>query len=492
MKLAQLFSVFPQLKWGDAAQNEVVELTQDSRRVKPGVVFVAVNGTSSDGHKFIPEVVEKGALALVVESEVAIPKSYKGAIVKVANSREALDRLAARFYGEPAQNLFCVAVTGTNGKTSTTYMVEAILNKAGFKCGVLGTIDHHFLDHVWESQLTTPDPLTMQRRLKEFLALGAGAAAFEVSSHALSQHRADSLDLDVGIFTNFTRDHLDYHKTMEEYFSAKERLFTDVLARTRKNATAILNFDDPQVQKTQVSERVSTWWFGQGECDFKFRILKQDLNGTLFHLTTPRGNAEIHLGCPGLHNVYNAVGAIAACCAKGVALETAATAMHEFHGAPGRLERVENSKGLNIFVDYAHTDDALISVLRGINELRGGGNAKIITVFGCGGDRDKGKRPLMLKAALKGSDKVIITSDNPRTENPQDIINDIVQGSSDEDTRRISIEPDRKRAIALALQSAREGDVILIAGKGHENYQIVGTEKLPFSDVQTAKELLKG
>lgn len=491
MKLAQLFSVFPQLKWGDSANLDIQDLTQDSRRVKPGSVFVAIRGTASDGHRFLPQVVAQGAIGLVVESEEGIPRDFKGAVVCVRNTRQALDLLAARFYGDPSKDLFCVGVTGTNGKTSTTYMIEAIMNEAGLPCGVIGTIDHHFHKRSWESSLTTPDSLTLQRRMMEFKALGARAAAFEISSHALDQRRADSLELNVGLFTNFTRDHLDYHKSMEEYFAAKERLFTELLANSGKNTTAILNADDPAIQNIRVSERANVWWFGQSPCDFKFSVLKKDLQGTLFHLTTPRGNVEVHLSSPGLHNVYNAVGAIASACAAGLALETAAAAMHKFFGAPGRLQRVENSRGLFIFVDYAHTDDALRSVLKGLNDLRGTGKNKILTLFGCGGDRDKGKRPLMARAALEGSDRVIVTSDNPRTEDPGAIIRDITASLSMADKKRVEVEVDRKKAIALALQTAAEGDVILIAGKGHENYQIIGSEKLPFSDVEITKELLQ-
>jgi len=490
MKLAQLLSLFPQLRLGETAHFEVTEITQDSRKAGEGAVFVAIRGTSADGHLFLHQVAKAGALALVVEDDTSIPADYKGAIVKVPSTRQALDQLAMRFFGNPADQLFCVGVTGTNGKTTITYMVEKILNHFGWPTGVIGTIDHHLLQYKWGSQLTTPDPLTLHRRLKEFTALGARAAAFEVSSHALDQSRVDSLPFSVGIFTNFTRDHLDYHHSMEKYFAAKERLFNELLGKSRETAVAVLNADDPWIRNTKVREGVTTWWYGQGEADFSFRVLKQDLNGSLFHLSSPRGNAEVHLPCTGEHNIYNAVAAIAAALAAGCSLHTAGEALATFYGAPGRLEKVANNKGLHIFVDYAHTDDALRTVLRALQKLKGPSSSRLITVFGCGGDRDRGKRPLMGRAAAEFSDVLVITSDNPRSEDPLQIIAEIKTGVPAEWRGSLLIEPDRKKALALALQTAREGDVILVAGKGHEDYQLVGGQRLSFSDVKVLTELL--
>jgi len=495
MKLAQLLSLFPQLQWGDAAGEDVLEVTQDSRAVKPGSVFVAIRGTSGDGHQHLADAAGKGAIALVVEDASAIPKDYKGAIVKAASTRQALDLLAQRYFGEPAKELFCVGVTGTNGKTTITYMVEAIFKKFGWRTGVMGTIDHHLADKKWPSALTTPDSLTLQRRLKEFVSLGARAAAFEVSSHALDQHRADSLPFAAAIFTNFTRDHLDYHHTMEAYFKAKERLFSELLGRHKGVNVAVLNADDAMIRNVRVREGVTTWWYGMGAeapADFLIRPLKQDLEGTLFHLGTPRGNVEIHLPCTGLHNVYNATAATAAALAAGVSLTTVQQALSEFRGAPGRLERVHNKRGLNIFVDYAHTDDALATVLKALTEVRAqaASRGKIITVFGCGGDRDRGKRPLMARAAAKFSDALVITSDNPRTEDPLGIIAEIQSGVPPGWQGPLTVEPDRRKALSAALQMCAEGDVILIAGKGHEDYQIIGDQKFSFSDSKVMAELL--
>jgi UDP-N-acetylmuramoyl-L-alanyl-D-glutamate--2,6-diaminopimelate ligase len=488
MKVSQLLSVFPQLRWGESATLEVTDLTQDSRAVKKGAVFVAVRGTHSDGHEYLKQAADQGAVALIVEDEAKLPGGYNGAVAKVQSTRQALDELADRFFGSPSEKLFCVGVTGTNGKTTVTYMLEAILTHFGWPTGVIGTIDHHLGTHRWPSGLTTPDPLTLHRRLKEFVALGAQAAAFEVSSHALHQTRVDSLPFAVAIFTNFTRDHLDYHHTMENYFAEKQKLFAHLLGRHPTTAVAVLNGDDAAIRSVRVKEGATVWWFGAGNADFAFRVLKQDLTGSLFHLSTPRGNCEIQLAVPGLHNIYNAVAAVAASVAAGVSLATAGEALARFNGAPGRLQRVRNSRGLHIFVDYAHTDDALRTVLRALSDLRPSG--RLITVFGCGGDRDKGKRPLMAKAAAELSDVLIITSDNPRSEDPLRILADIECGIPEGWKGEWRREPDRRKALALSLQTAKEGDVILVAGKGHEDYQIIGREKLSFSDSQVLSELL--
>lgn len=491
MKLAQLLSVFPQLRWGEYSEHEVAAVTQDSRKVNSGTVFVAVRGNAGDGHDFLAQAAQAKALALIVEDDKKIPADYKGAVVKVASSRRALDLLAQKFFGNPSENLFCVGVTGTNGKTTVTYMVEKILNHFGWPTGVIGTIDHHLQGKSWPSALTTPDPVTLQQRLREFVEHGARAVAFEVSSHALDQSRVESLKFAVGIFTNFTRDHLDYHQTMENYFAAKERLFSELLGRDPKTAVAVLNVDDPWIAKTQVKEGVTTWGYGQTDTDFSFRILKQDLNGSLFSLSTPRGNTEVRLPCTGTHNVYNAVAAMAAAMAAGCSLQTAGEALSTFYGAPGRLQKVPNKKGLHIFVDYAHTDDALRTVLRALNELTKETKARIITVFGCGGDRDAGKRPLMAKAAAEYSNVVLITSDNPRSEDPLKIIEQIQSGIPAGFSGQVLVESDRKKALSLALQTARDGDVILVAGKGHEDYQLIGNQKLSFSDVKVVGELLE-
>lgn len=477
---------------GETANQAVYSLTTDSRQIPQGAVFIALRGSAIDSHQFLPEVCSQNALGLVVESEENIPASFKGAVLKVRSTRAALHDLAAKFYGFPSKELFCVGVTGTNGKTSFTYMIEQIFADFGWPTGVMGTINHHLQEHVWPSSLTTPDAITLQQRLREFVVRGAHAAAFEVSSHALDQSRADGIDFDVAVFTNLTRDHLDYHQTMDNYFQAKQKLFAELLAHSKKPSVfAIVNQDDEWGQKLQVADRATRWGYGQGPCELQFQIRKQTFEHIVFELTTPRGKATVQLPMVGLHNVYNATASLGVALAADVSLEKAADSIRNFTGVPGRLERVINNKNIHVFVDYAHTDDALKSVLQALNQVRiqQQPKPKIITVFGCGGDRDKGKRPLMTQAALTGSDQVILTSDNPRTEDPQQIIKDALQGTTQRNN--IHIEVDRKKAIAEAISRAQAGDVILIAGKGHEDYQIIGTEKFPFSDVAVAKELLK-
>lgn len=492
MKVAQLFSHYPQFKMGSLPDQDIHSLTTDSRNIAKGAVFIAVRGSAMDSHQFLPEVCSQGVRAVVVESEDNIPSSFQGAVLKVKSTRAALHELASKFYSFPSSELFCVGVTGTNGKTSLTYMIEKIFNDFGWPTGVMGTIDHHLQEHVWPSSLTTPDAITLQQRLREFIVRGAQATTFEVSSHALDQSRADGIDFDAAVFTNLTRDHLDYHQTMEQYFQAKQKLFLDLLARSKKKSVfAIVNQDDEWGRKLQIADRAKVWGYGQSPCELQFHIREQSFRNIIFDLKTPRGNTVIELPMVGLHNVFNATASMGVALAADVSVQAATQSLKEFTGVPGRLERVSNSKNIHVFVDYAHTDDALKSVLNALNHVRLQQNPspKIITVFGCGGDRDKGKRPLMAQAAMAGSDHVILTSDNPRTEDPQQIIKDALQGVVQRNN--IHIEADRKKAIAEAISMARSGDVVLIAGKGHEDYQIIGTEKFPFSDVLVAKEFLK-
>lgn len=493
MKLSQLLTIYPKLRWGEFPHTEVKGLTQDSRKAEAGWVFVAIRGTQLDGHQFIPQVCDKKVAAVVVEDDANVPENYKGAVVVVKDSRTALDKLAVHLYGHPSEKLFCVGVTGTNGKTSITYMIEAVLNQYGWATGVMGTINHHLGSRIWETDLTTPDAITLQKRLSEFCALKAQAMAAEVSSIALTQNRADSLAFDVAIFTNLTRDHLDFHGTMEEYFFAKEKLFNELLARSSKAPVwAILNGDDSYSSKFKVADRAQVWTYGQNPShDFSFSIKEQNFTGTSFTLRTSRGEQNAWLPMPGLHNVYNAVAAIATGVAAGASLELGVTAMASFNGVPGRLQRVAIKKPLHVFVDYAHTDDALRVVLQALREIRRAAHssAKILVVFGCGGDRDRGKRPLMAKAAVEGADLVMVTSDNPRTEAPDEIINDCIRDLPPNLlNQKVFIEVERRIAIGRMLQMAQDGDVILIAGKGHETYQIIGKEKRHFSDIEVVEE----
>lgn len=516
MKLAQLMSSLVDLGTlrspprAELADETASSVCFDSRKLEPKCVFVAVRGGKVDGHSFVGEAIAKGAMGLVVEDEASVPATYEGAVALARNSREALNRLASRFYGEPAKRLFCVGVTGTNGKTTVAYMTESLLNAAGMPTGVIGTINHHLGDKVWPTEMTTPDPISFQQRLAQFLDHGAKALALEVSSHALHQSRVDEVPFDVAIFTNLSRDHLDYHRDMEDYFQAKSKLFEKLLPRSQKPyRLAVVNADDeygqrlaassasaaPRSRDTATGAAANLWTYGQAaNASLRFEILEQGFGGTRFLLHTPKGQQEFHIRMPGLHNVSNACGAIGAAMAAGVSLEAAARTLASLRGVKGRLESVENHKSLHVFVDYAHTDGAIETVLKYLNLIRkqAGIENKIITVFGCGGDRDKGKRPLMMKAALAGSDLVVLTSDNPRTEDPNSILDDAAAGVDPSLLgTRVFRDTDRRSGIAKALGLAKPGDVVLIAGKGHEDYQQIGTQKFPFSDVEVVKEILK-
>ncbi len=495
MRVQELLAILPSVKTGDSSSAEVSGLVFDSRKIEPGCVFVAIRGGKADGHAFLGEAEAKRAAAIVVEDASRVPSTFRGHVAVVQDSREALNRLAARYFGEPAKNLFCVGVTGTNGKTTTTYMIEAIFEAGGIPAGVIGTIDHHFRGNVWKTEMTTPDPLAFQERLSQFVQHGAKAVALEVTSHALRQARVDEVPFDVAIFTNLTRDHLDYHSGMDDYFDAKTKLFRDLLPRSSKPVkTAVINGDDEYGKRlVQETRGAKIWKYGKGpDNELRFGVLGSGFGGTRFRLKTPMGSKEFHLRLVGEHMVSNACAAVGAGLAAGIPLSVCRNALNELNGVKGRLEAVSNKKGIHVFVDYAHTDDALATVLFHLNGIRksSGANGRIITVFGCGGDRDRGKRPLMMKAALERSDLVVLTSDNPRTEDPERILNDAEAAAPSSEKSRIYREVDRKKGIAKALELADPGDVVLIAGKGHEDYQIVGTTRHPFSDFDVVREIL--
>ncbi|MGZ3773521.1 MAG: UDP-N-acetylmuramoyl-L-alanyl-D-glutamate--2,6-diaminopimelate ligase [Pseudobdellovibrionaceae bacterium] len=496
MKLDQLFSILPGVSKNLLPSDiELQGIFNDARKVISNSVFVAIRGSKQDGHNFIGNAISNGAVALVVEDPHVVPQDYRGFVFQVANSREALDILASRYYYDPAQELFCVGVTGTNGKTSVTYMTEAILNSGNIPTGVIGTINHHLSGKVWPSEMTTPDPIFLQQRLREFRNDGALAVAMEVSSHALDQKRVDSVPFNTVIFTNLTRDHLDYHQTMDNYFASKQRLFTDLLWKSEKRPRfAIVNTADKYGRCLKVAGPATLWTYGAKDSDLRYEILKMDFVSTHFKVFTPAGEGEVLLPMSGIHNVLNALAALGAGLSAGLSLSICIAALEKFTGVPGRLQTVPNTKDLAVFVDYAHTPDALENVLAALNKVREnlGSTSRIWTLFGCGGDRDKGKRPLMAQIALKYSDQVVITSDNPRTENPQAIIDDILGGVIETAKAKTDVVIDRKEAILNTIKNADVGDVILIAGKGHEDYQIIGQQKFPFSDVEVAEEALRG
>lgn len=500
MKLNQLFSffalpdvsAFPEGETAAVLDREVSSICFDTRQIKPDSVFIAIKGEKQDGHDFLSQAAALGAIALVVESRQKVPSDYPYLVIEIADTRSALDMLASRFYSYPSQELFCFGVTGTNGKTSITYILEHILNDQNKKTAVIGTISHRLQNEVWPSEMTTPDPVTMQSRLREFVQKGAAAVAMEVSSHALDQKRVNSVNFNTVIFSNLTLDHLDYHKTMQKYFEAKQKLFTDLMWLTLKAPKfAVINIDDSYGRRLKVADEVIAWTYGQQESDFQFKIIKMNFVETEFEIKTAVETSHIKLPVTGVHTIYNIVGSCAAALSFGISIEKSFQALQTFKGVPGRLERVESHSEKIVFVDYAHTPDALENVLNSLRQIREASKSKnkIITLFGCGGDRDKTKRPVMAGIAARLSDQVVVTSDNPRTEDPQSIIDDIVKGFH-EKQMHFTIEVDRERAIAKAISMAADGDVVLIAGKGHEDYQIIGTEKRDFSDRAVARKYL--
>jgi UDP-N-acetylmuramoyl-L-alanyl-D-glutamate--2,6-diaminopimelate ligase len=473
---------------------EVVSVTGDSRAAGPGVLFVAVPGTRADGHDFVADAARRGAAAILAERSVP---SGSVPLLLAPSSRRALALAAANLAGRPGDLLKLAAVTGTNGKTTVAYLVEACLREAGIPAGVLGTITHRWPGVARSATHTTPDATVIQALLAEMRAAGARAAVMEVSSHALDQERVAGLRFAAAAFTNLTRDHLDYHGDMERYFAAKRRLFAEHLA---PGGTAVVNARDPFGARlaAELGPGRRVWRYGvRAEDELRAQDATFGLAGISAALTTPAGALALRSPLVGAHNLENLLCAAGLALALGVDLAAVGRALAASPGAPGRLERVDGH-GIAVFVDYAHTDDALV---RALQALRAAGPRRLVCLFGCGGDRDPGKRPLMGRAAA-AADLAIVTSDNPRTEDPGAIIAAIVPGLETAGRARLSaaaardgasgfaVEPDRRAAIALAIGCARAGDAVLVAGKGHEDYQLVGSEKRPFSDREEARRAL--
>jgi len=467
-------------------------LEYDSRRVKPGNLFVAMRGESSDGNQFIDKAIEAGAVAIVTDSVTAKPRANV-AWVQVSHGRRALARLSANFYKLPAQRLAITGITGTNGKSTVAFLVESILAAAGRKSALVGTIEYHVAGKILPAPHTTPEALDLSRILSEALSNGATEAVMEVSSHALAQQRVYGIPFDVAVFTNLTRDHLDYHHTMEEYFAAKQVLFEG--CGTDAPRAAVINLEDEYGQKlVEISRKrsaeVLTYGFAQG--DFHAEKPEITSRGTRFDLVAPSGTIPVFSPLIGRVNVFNVIAAAAAAYARNCKQEAIIKGIENLRRVPGRFERVDCNQPFTVVVDYAHTDDALrnlTGLAREFVRQAGHGNG-VITVFGCGGDRDRAKRPLMGEAAGRGSDFVVLTSDNPRSEDPLAIINDAMVGLQRADAK-YTVEPDRRAAIAMAVAKAGPGDMVLIAGKGHEKVQITREGSRPFDDVEVAREALR-
>jgi UDP-N-acetylmuramoyl-L-alanyl-D-glutamate--2,6-diaminopimelate ligase len=468
----------------------VSRVEYDSRRVKPGSLFVAMRGESSDGNQFIDQAIAAGAVAVVTDSAAEKPRLGVAWAV-VPNGRRALARISANFYKKPAERIAITGITGTNGKSTTAFLLESILTAAGRKSALIGTIEYHVAGKVLPAPHTTPEALELNRIFSEALGWGATDAVMEVSSHALAQERVFGVPFDVAVFTNLTRDHLDYHKTMEEYFAAKRVLFEG--CGTDAPRAVVTNLDDEYGAKlAEFSRKRSSvvLKYGWERGDLHAEKVEITTRGTRFDLVTPAGKMGVFSALIGRVNVYNILAAAGAGYARGCAAQAIAAGIDKLACVPGRFERVECGQPFTVVVDYAHTDDALRNLTALARELVSAERGRVLTVFGCGGDRDRKKRPLMGEAAGRGSDFVVLTSDNPRSEDPVAIINDAVVGLQKTGVK-YSVEPDRRKAIALAIGEARPGDIVLLAGKGHEKVQVTREGPLPFDDLEVARAALR-
>lgn len=465
---------------------KISDVTNDSRRVTAGALFVAQPGARVDGHDFIPEAVRRGAHAVLAQRYCALFPNVPQLVV--SDIRTAAAVAAATFFGHPSGVLRVVGITGTNGKTTTSLLVSSILRAGGSGVGTLGTISYKIGEREIPASVTTPDAIELQRFFHNMLEAGASWAVLEVSSHALDQKRVACTRFEIGAFTNLTRDHLDYHKTMEAYRAAKGLLFVALPA----TGHAVINADDPAgaYMASLTKAKITRWGFAGASPlspDVAVESWSTSLLGTIAVLRTPAGRIEIRSRLIGKHNVCNIACAVACGLCAGMTLETIKRGIEEIVTVKGRLEPVDCGQGFNVFVDYAHTDGALANVLQALREMTVG---RLILVFGCGGDRDRGKRPLMGAVAEKYADLVIITSDNPRSEEPAAIAAEICAGIKNKDCYHVQL--DRAEAIREALRCARSGDTVLIAGKGHEQYQVLGDTVRPFDDREIAREFLTG
>ncbi len=499
---------------GDLNQ-EVSGFSYDSRKVSAGQVFFAVAGEKADGHDYIADTVKRGASAFVYSRKGEWPRSV--ASVRVKDVRRAMGLWAAHYYRRPSQNLKLIGVTGTNGKTTVSYLLESMLRAAALEPGVIGTINYRYRNLAVPSHHTTPESLDLQQMLAEMAAAGVQSVAMEVSSHALAQQRVRGLEFDLGVFTNLSRDHLDYHRDMDDYFSAKSRLFTDYLKVSAKpDKAAVIYGEDPRggiLSALARAQGLEVWTYGEGQAwDVHPVTVVKDVTGLRGRIQARGRTVEFDSPLIGSANLQNILGSAAAGLALGLDAETVASGIGQLKVVPGRVEKVENPFGITILVDYAHTPDALEKVLSAVRSLTQG---KVIAVFGCGGDRDRGKRTVMGEIAARLSDLVVLTSDNPRGEDPLAILSEIeagvqktglpkfrvsglgsrvseheTQDARPETERGYCLEIDRRVAIRTALAWARPGDLVLIAGKGHEDYQILGPNKIHFDDREVARDAM--
>lgn len=504
-KLEELMARLPAKEILGNAAVEVRGLAYHSQNVQPGFLFAAIRGLREEGRRFIPEALFRGASAVLVEE----PLEPIGVTqVVVPDVREALALLSCAFYGDPSSTLTLVGITGTNGKTTTSYLIESILAAAKIHAGVMGTINYRYQNKIIPAPTTTPESLDLQRNLWAMREAGVTHAILEVSSHALELERVRGCHFDVALFTNLTRDHLDYHGSMENYYRAKLRLFTQILEESGKGKKcSVINLDDPWGQRLLPEARGSLWRYGiEKRGEIWPEKMEESPEGWHARVHTPRETLEVSSRLIGRHNLYNILAAVSVGEALGLPAREIAAGVAALRRVPGRLERVPGGDGLRVFVDYAHTGDALARALETVRRVTAG---QLILVFGCGGDRDRGKRAVMGKIAAEASDVAVLTSDNPRTEDPLKIIEEIEKGMRETTRGRCQpaallqerkkarnggtgyvVIPDRKEAIHWAIRAGRQGDVVLIAGKGHEDYQILGRETVHFDDREEAAQAL--
>ena len=486
---------------GGNLDQEVTGLTYDSRQVRAGEIFFAIPGEKFDGHEFIPQALQNGAAGVVVAHKRTWPQGATW--IRTKDVRRTMGLWGAHFYGRPSRRMRVVGVTGTNGKTTVSYLVESILSAAGLEPGVIGTINYRYRGRQLPSHHTTPESLELQSLLAEMETTGAQSVVMEVSSHALIQERVRGIDFDIGVFTNLSRDHLDYHGSMDDYFLAKSKLFTDYLgASVKSKKAAVIYAEDAKGRELidKLSDAgLETWSYGvDSQWDIHPLEVQSDVGGLRGRMKFKGRHLDFSSPLIGAANLQNIMGAVGVGGCLDLPGDVIAKGIHQLTAVPGRLEKVENDLGVSVLVDYAHTPDALEKVLGAVRPLT---QQRVLTVFGCGGDRDRGKRPLMGEIAARLSDLLVLTSDNPRTEDPLRILAEIEGGIQDTGLKRFGgdspqagrgywVEKDRRAAIRIGLRAAQRGDLVLIAGKGHEDYQILGATKIHFDDREVAREEL--
>jgi UDP-N-acetylmuramoyl-L-alanyl-D-glutamate--2,6-diaminopimelate ligase len=499
VRLQELLGPVDVVKISGDLQSEVVSITEDSRAVGPGSAFVAIQGTQQDGHQFVNQAFAQGATAVVVEEgcfqgDPAETSPAGAAFIHVNNSRKALGLMASQLYGNPSRQLKMVGVTGTNGKTTVTHLAKSLLEAQGHQVGLLGTVGYVYGKERREASHTTPAPVQLQEILREMVRAGTDVGVLEVSSHALELDRVAGCEFDIVVFTNLTQDHLDFHHTMERYFQSKLRLFTNYVVGEQKSGPkrALVNLDDSWAPLILQQCPIPVWTYGlHSNADIRAEAVKLGMEGTHFVVNSPQGRMTITSQLVGEHNVSNMLAAIGIGLEMGMSPELIEQALEAVPNVPGRFERIQEGQDFTVVVDYAHTDDALQRLLEAAQTIKQG---RIITVFGCGGDRDAGKRSKMGQVAVRKSDLVIVTSDNPRTEDPQAILADIEEGIEAvplEERCSYRTISDRAKAIEVAIETACSGDLVLIAGKGHEDYQILGTQKVHFDDREEARMAIR-